>query len=144
MSVSYANSKTSSIELDQLISENDFVCINVPLTDQTKHLIDERRLRLMKKTAFLINVARGAIIDQQALITILRERCIAGAALDVFENEPLIGKSTQEITTLANLPNVIATPHIAYNTQETSVRLGEELFANIKACIAGRPQNVVN
>lgn len=144
MNVNYVNSKTSPEELDHIISESDFVCINAPLTEKTKHLIDDRRLHLMKPTAFLINVARGAIIDQQALIKILQEHGIAGAALDVFENEPLTGKPSPEIITLVNLPNVVATPHVAYNTQETADRLGKELIDNIKACIEGKPQNVVN
>jgi D-3-phosphoglycerate dehydrogenase len=144
MKVDYANSKTTQKQLDELISVSDFLCINAPLTEKTRHLIDDRRLHLIKPTAFLINVARGAIIDQQALIKALQEHRIAGAALDVFENEPLTGKPSPEIIGLANLSNVVATPHIAYNTQETSERLGKELIDNIKACIAGKPQNVVN
>lgn len=144
MNVNYANSKTSSNQLDELITNADILSLHLPLTEQSQHLIDERRLNLMKKSAYLINTARGAIIDQKALLSALKARRIAGAALDVFENEPLTGKPSEEILQLIQLDNVVATPHIAYHTEETTARLGEELIANIKSCIQENPINVVN
>ena len=150
MDVSYANSKTSPSELDHLIANADILSLHVPFTIQSKYLIDERRLNLMKKSAYLINTARGAIVDQLALKTALKERRIAGAALDVFANEPIFENElttdnpSEEILQLTQLDNVVATPHIAYNTEETAVRLGEELIENIQACINGSPINVVN
>lgn len=144
MNVSYANSKTSSQQLDELIAHADILSLHLPLTAQTQHLIDERRLNLIKESAYLINTARGAIIDQTALLAALKAKRIAGAALDVFADEPVTEEPNQEILQLAQLDNVVATPHIAYHTAETAVRLGEELIANIKACLQGNPINVVN
>ena len=144
MNVSYANSKTPADQLDQLIAESDILSLHLPITQQSKQLIDARRLNLMKKSAYLINTARGAIVDQIALLKVLQEKRIAGAALDVFENEPVTGKPSQETIQLAQLDNVVATPHIAYNTEETAIRLSEELLENILACVKGSPINVVN
>lgn len=144
MEVSHSNSKTPPNELDDLIANADILSLHLPLTKQTKHLLDERRLKLMKPSAYLINTARGAIVDQKALLKVLQEKRIAGAALDVFEDEPVIGNASEEIQQLSQLDNVVATPHIAYNTEETAVRLGEELIANIEACLKGSPINIVN
>jgi D-3-phosphoglycerate dehydrogenase len=144
MKVSYANSKTLPNHLDELIATADIVSLHLPFTQASKHLIDERRLNLLKNTAYLINTARGAIIDQKALLKVLKAGRIAGAALDVFEDEPVGSTPTEEIMQLVKLDNVVATPHIAYNTEEMVMRLGEELIANIQACIADKPINVVN
>ncbi len=101
------------VDLDTLLRESDFVCINCPLTAETFHLIGEAQLRRMKPTAFLINTARGPIIDQAAIIRALSEGWIAGAALDVFEEEPLPLPNP-----LATMDNVILTPHaIAWTDQ---------------------------
>jgi len=144
MDVSHANSKTPAEQLDELIANADILSLHLPFTQQLKYLIDERRLNLMKKTAYLINTARGAIVDPKALLSALQEERIAGAALDVFVDEPVTGYPNEEIQQLAQLHNVVATPHIAYNTKESRVKLGEELIANIQACISSRPINVVN
>lgn len=144
MNVSYANSQTPASAVDQLIAKADILSLHLPITKQSKHLIDERRLNLMKKSAYLINTARGSIVDQKALLKALTTGRIAGAALDVFENEPLSAKPSTEIIQLSQLNNVVATPHIAYNTEETAVRLSEELLENILACIKGSPINIVN
>ncbi|MDP8964749.1 MAG: phosphoglycerate dehydrogenase, partial [Cyanobacteriota bacterium] len=133
MDVTYANSKTPASQLDELIASADILSLHLPVTKQSKYLIDERRLNLMKKSAYLINTARGAIADQKALLKVLKQGGIAGAALDVFENEPVTGKPSEEILELAQLDNVVGTPHIAYNTEETAIRLGEELIENIQA-----------
>lgn len=144
MEVVHATSRTTPAELDQLLASVDFLSLHLPLTPSTKHLIDRRRLSLMKRSAYLINTARGAIVDQQALLDALKQNQIAGAALDVFEQEPVTGGPGAEILELAELPNVVATPHIAYNTEEMRVRLGQELIANIQACLSGNPINVIN
>lgn len=144
MTVQRATSTTTEAELDRLIAKADILSLHVPLTPQTHHLLSDRRLRLMKSSAYLINTARGAIVDQSALYQILQEGAIAGAALDVFNHEPVKGMPSDEILGLAALPNVIATPHIAYNTEETVERLGKELIDNIQACLNRSPINVVN
>lgn len=144
MEVNHATSKTSPNDLDQLIATSDILSLHLPLTERSRHLMDERRLNLLKPSAYLINTARGAIVDQQALIKILNQKRIAGAALDVFEDEPVSGIPTREMLELIRLGNVVATPHIAYNSEEMAARLGAELIANIQACIEGKPINVVN
>lgn len=101
------------VDLDTLLTESDFVCINCPLTAETFHLIGEAQLRRMKPTAFLINTARGPIIDQTALVRALSENWIAGAGIDVFEEEPLALPNP-----LAELDNIILAPHaIAWTDQ---------------------------
>jgi phosphoglycerate dehydrogenase-like enzyme len=144
MTVSFVNSKSSAKELDELLSESDVVVLCLSLNPSSNHLLDAERLKRMKSGAILVNVARGSIVDQPALVTALRENKIAGAGLDVFENEPLVGTPTDEIVDLAKLPHVVATPHMAYNTPETASRLGDELLANLKACLDDRPINVVS
>jgi phosphoglycerate dehydrogenase-like enzyme len=144
MDCSYVNSKSTSEDLDTLLSSSDVVILCVPLNDATRGLIDARRLALLKPTAYLVNVARGAIVDQDALLGALRESKIAGAALDVFVDEPLAGVPSEQIVELAKLPNVVATPHIGYNTEETTFRLGEEIYSSIVACVNEQPVNIVN
>jgi phosphoglycerate dehydrogenase-like enzyme len=144
MRVSHVNSSSSPQELDALLASSDITCLCLPLTGATHHLIDARRLSQIKPGAVLVNVGRGATIDQPALTQALKTGALAGAALDVFDGEPLTGKPSQAIIDLANLPNVVATPHIAYNTEETAARLGDELIKNLKSCLDGSPINVVN
>jgi len=109
-------------DLNTLLSSSDFVTLHVPLTDDTKHMINEQRLSLMKKSAYLINTSRGAVIDERALYNALKGGRIAGAALDVFEVEPPINNA------LVQLPNVVCTPHIGAQTYEA-----QELAANVIA-----------
>jgi D-3-phosphoglycerate dehydrogenase len=144
MTVEYADSKTSLEELDEIIQRADYLVLCCPLNDQTRHMIDERRLSLMKRSAYLVNVARGAVVDQTALKTALQGSKILGAALDVFEGEPLSGKVSDEIRDLANMPNVIATPHIGASTSEAYVKLGDQIIEIIKAFQEGSPINLVN
>jgi phosphoglycerate dehydrogenase-like enzyme len=144
MECSYADSKTTPDGLDDLLRNSDVVVLCAPLNDATRGLINARRIGLLKPTAYLVNIARGAIVDQDALLHALQDHKIAGAALDVFADEPLVGEPTESIVELSKLHNVIATPHIGYNTQETTFRLGEEIYANIFACLNNQPQNVIN
>lgn len=144
MEVHHTTSQASPNELDALLASSDIVSLHLPLTEQSRYLIDERRLRLMKPSAYLINTARGAIVDPKALLAALRAGQLAGAALDVFEQEPLTATLSEEILQLVQLDQVVATPHIGYHTQEAMARLGEELLESLRACIQGRPIYRVN
>lgn len=129
-------SYTDSVEF--LLQNSDFVSIHCPLNSETKDLINARTLRLMKPTAYLINTARGPIIDESALIQALQEGVIAGAALDVQSVEPPVPDSP-----LYSLPNVILTPHVGWKRFETRRRLVEAVRDNISAFVAGSPINIV-
>lgn len=144
MKVVYVDSKSTPEEFDSLLASSDVVTLNLPYSGETHHLINWERLKQMKKLAYLINTARGTIVDQKALLSALVSGEIAGAALDVFEGEPTVGEAPSVIVKLAKLPNVVATPHIAYNTKEAAFRLGEELLRNVAACVKGKPINIVN
>jgi glycerate dehydrogenase len=124
--------------LEELLKESDFVTVHCPLTEKTKHLIDESKLQLMKPNAFIINTSRGAIIKEQDLIEALKDEVIAGAALDVQEIEP------PELTNpLYSMENVILTPHIGWKGFETRQRLINLIAENIEASISGRAVNVI-
>lgn len=114
------------VDLDTLLRESDVVSIHVPLTPQTQHLINEEKLRLMKKTAILINTSRGQVVDTNALVKALKEGWIAGAGLDVFEEEPL-----PKGHPLLGLENVVLTPHIGASTVEAQERAGIEVAEKI-------------
>jgi phosphoglycerate dehydrogenase-like enzyme len=144
MQIEMANSTSSQADIDKLMRESDIVCVCTPLNSNTRHMLDERRLGLLKGSAILVNVGRGAVVDQAALVKLLKADGIRGAALDVFEGESLTGKPSDEIVALANLPNVVATPHIAYNTIETAGRLGQEVYEAIQSCLHGSPTNVIS
>lgn len=144
MTVIHSNSKTLPLDLDRLIASSDYISLSLPYNEKTRHLLDGRRLGLMKNTAFVINAARGGIIDQKMLTQFLKDNKIAGAAMDVFEDEPVNTNPSEDIVELVNLPNVIATPHIGFNTKEAVIRLREEFLKNVKACLAGKPVNVKN
>ncbi|MFH1461037.1 MAG: D-glycerate dehydrogenase [Patescibacteria group bacterium] len=125
-------------ELDDLLKESDFVSLHTALSEETKHLINAQKLALMKPTAYLINTSRGPVIDEKALIKALREQKIAGAGLDVFENEPKLSPG------LADLENVVLTPHIASATKETRNKMAEMAANNIIAALEDQtPPNLV-
>lgn len=144
MHVKHVDSKTSKKELDNLITSSDIISLHVPLNNKTRHLLNERRLKSMKKGSYIINTARGALIDQKALIRLLKSNHFAGVALDVFEHEPPSKDSLNEIAKITKLPNVVSLPHIGFNTEETCSRVGLEIIKNVKSCIAGKPINVIN
>jgi len=128
------------VGLEALLRESDFVCLCCALTPQTHHLIDEARLGLMKPTAYLINVARGPIVDQKALTQALANRRIAGAGLDVFEQEPITPDDP-----LLKLDNVILAPHALSWTDGCFRAIGESACRSILDVAAGRvPAHVVN
>jgi lactate dehydrogenase-like 2-hydroxyacid dehydrogenase len=127
------------VELDTLLRESDFVSVHVPLTPQTRHLIGRRQLALMKPTAFLINTARGPIVDEKALVEALRERRIAGAGLDVYEEEP------RPAPGLIELDNVVCIPHLGSATEATRSRMAVMAATNLVAALRGEtPPNLVN
>jgi glyoxylate reductase len=127
------------VPLDRLLAEADFVSLHPSLTGETRHMIDARALALMKPTAFLINTARGAVVDEAALIKALTEKRIAGAGLDVFENEPDVNRS------LTRLPNVALTPHLGSAVFEVREAMANAVVDNIAALLEGRrPPNIVN
>jgi len=124
---------------EEVLKEADFISVHVPLLPSTTHLIDEARLKLMKKTAYLVNTSRGPVIDEAALVSALKEKIIAGAALDVFEHEPELAPGLKE------LANVIVTPHIASATLETRMKMAELASKNIIEFLDGEvPGNKVN
>jgi len=105
-------------DLDSLLKNSDFISIHTPLTDETKKMIDEKEFKKMKNTAFIVNCARGGIIDENALYNSLKEGKIRGAALDVYENEP------PKNSPLLTLDNIVFTPHIGASTKEAQIRAG--------------------
>ncbi|RLI06926.1 D-glycerate dehydrogenase [Candidatus Bathyarchaeota archaeon] len=126
--------------LEELLKEADYVTLHVPLTKETYHLIGERELDLMKPTAYLINTSRGAVIDQKALYKALKERRIAGAALDVFEKEPIDPDDP-----LLELDNVVLTPHIGSASIETRKKMAMIAAENLVSVLRGvEPPNLVN
>jgi D-3-phosphoglycerate dehydrogenase len=128
------------VGLDELLRDSDYVAICCALTPDTRHLINESRLRLMKPTSYLINVARGPIVDQPALTRALREGRIAGAGLDVFEEEPI-----DPADPLLSLNNVILAPHGICWTDECFLNNGRSACQSLLDVAAGRrPRHVVN
>jgi len=127
-------------ELDELMREADYVTIHVPLKPATHHLIGDREMRLMKKSSYLINTSRGPVVDEQALIQTLKERRIAGAGLDVFENEPLAHSSP-----IVELDNVVLLPHIGSATLATRSAMASLAAECIIDVLNGRlPPALVN
>ncbi|MBJ9975811.1 D-glycerate dehydrogenase [Pseudomonas sp. S75] len=149
MSVLYAgNSRKPALEqelgaqyrsLEQLLAESDFVCIVVPLSEATRKLIGAAELKRMKPSAFLINIARGPVVDEAALIEALQAGTIRGAGLDVYEKEPLADSP------LFRLPNALTLPHIGSATAETREAMANRAMDNLRAALLGeRPQDLVN
>jgi phosphoglycerate dehydrogenase-like enzyme len=127
------------VELEDLLRRADVVSVNVALTDETRGLLHEERLALMKPSAILVNTARGGIVDDEALRRRLEAGQLGGAVLDVLGKEP----PGEELRRLAGVPNVLVTPHIAFHTDEALDRQFEETTENVLAFLAGRPRNLV-
>lgn len=119
--------------LDELLGAADFVSLHCPATPETRHLMNAARLGLMRKDAFLINTARGDVVDEAALVAALRAGTIAGAGLDVFEAEPKVTDA------LKTLENVVLLPHLGSATRETRVAMGMRVLDNVAAFFDGRP-----
>ncbi|NAT27749.1 bifunctional glyoxylate/hydroxypyruvate reductase B [Pseudomonas syringae pv. actinidiae] len=125
--------------LDQLLAEADFVCLVVPLSEKTKHLIGRRELSLMKPGAILVNIARGPIVDEPALIEALQNGTIRGAGLDVYEKEPL------SESPLFQLKNAVTLPHVGSATTETRQAMADRAYQDLRSALLGeRPQDLVN
>ncbi len=129
----------TAVSLDELLARSDFVSLHVPSTDETRYMIGAEQLAAMKETAFLINTARGAIVDEGALASALQEGQIAGAGLDVFENEPEVEPR------LSKLSNVVLLPHVGSASIATRTRMCTMAAENIVAALGNqRPPNLVN
>lgn len=120
------------LPLTELLTRSDFVSLHVPLTPETHHLIGRQQFAKMKKTAYLINTARGAVVDEAALAAALKNGGIAGAGLDVFEAEPKVHRG------LIRLKNVVLLPHLGSASRETRIKMGEMVIENIFAVLEGR------
>lgn len=125
---------------DDLLAQSDVLALHCPLTDETRDMFDRPEFELMKRSALLINTARGALIQDEALIAALREGLIAGAAIDVLREEP--PRDGSPLLDL-NLPNFIVTPHVAWASDEAMQTLADQVIDNLEAFFAGRPQNVL-
>jgi lactate dehydrogenase-like 2-hydroxyacid dehydrogenase len=119
--------------LEGLLAASDFVSLHVPATPETRALIDSDALARMKRTAYLVNTSRGGVVDEAALVRALHDRTIAGAALDVFENEPNVAPAILEA------PNVVVLPHLGSATEEARTAMGMKAVDNIDAFVAGAP-----
>jgi glyoxylate reductase len=122
-----------AMSFDRLLNTSDIISLHVPLTTETHHLIDRKALARMKRSAYLVNTARGPVIDEEALAWALREHLIAGAALDVYEHEPVVHPD------LLPLENVLLVPHLGSGTTETRTAMAELAIRNIVAVLSGRP-----
>ena len=121
------------MSLDQLLNTSDIVSLHVPLTAETRHLIDRKALTRMKRSAYLINTARGPVVDEEGLAWALQQRLIAGAALDVYEHEPKVHPD------LLSLENVLLVPHLGSGTTETRTAMADLAADNVIAVLSGRP-----
>ncbi len=120
--------------MDELVANADVISLHVPLTDQTRHLIDADAIARMKPDAILVNAARGGVVDEKALAVALKGGKLGGAALDVFETEPVTAQSGAH---MADVPNLILTPHIAGLTDEANLRTSDLTAANVRSVLEG-------
>ena len=127
------------VDLETLLKESDFISIHTPLTEKTRHMIGAKEISMMKRTAYLINTARGTVIDEESLVNALKNKQIAGAGLDVYEEEPKLKPG------LAELDNVVLAPHLGSATIETRTKMSVIAAENIIAVLNGqKPNNCVN
>jgi glyoxylate reductase len=127
-----ANANAEAMSLDRLLNTSDVVSLHVPLTAETRHLIDKKAIARMKRSAYLINTARGPVVDEAALAWALQQHLLAGAALDVYENEPAVHPD------LLGLENVLLVPHLASGTTETRTAMAGLAVDNVIAVLGGR------
>jgi len=122
------------VSFHDLLAQSDFVCVHVPATSETHHLFNSEAFARMKPSAILVNVSRGSVIDEAALVTALQTHIIAGAGLDVFEGEPRIHPGLLELQ-----EHVVLTPHVASATEETRRAMGDMAIDNVLAVLADKP-----
>jgi glyoxylate reductase len=126
------------VELDRLVAESDVLSLHIPMTPEARHLIGAAQFQAMKRTAVLVNTARGPIVDEAALVEALRSGEIAAAGLDVYENEPRMAPG------LAELPNAVLLPHVGSGTTSTRSKMAAMAAENVVAVLAGRePPNAI-
>jgi glyoxylate reductase len=133
MTIAHASRSDAGMPLDRLLATSDVVSLHVPLTPETKHLIGQPELARMKRTAYLVNTTRGPVVDETALAWALKNRLIAGAALDVYEREPQVHPD------LLTLENVVLAPHLGSATTETRTAMADLAARNIVAVLDGGP-----
>jgi glyoxylate reductase len=121
------------MSLDKLLNTSDIVSIHVPLSPETRHLIDQKAIARMKRSAYLINTSRGPVVDEAALAWALQQRLLAGAALDVYEHEPIVHPD------LLALENVLLVPHLGSGTTETRTAMADLAVSNVVAVLGGQP-----
>jgi D-3-phosphoglycerate dehydrogenase len=126
--------------LKYLLQNSDIISLHVPLSDQTRHLISENEIKLIKPNSIIINTARGPIVDYKALSNALKNQQLAGAAIDVYEQEPPLPKDH----ILFDAPNTLLLPHIGYASQEAIKLRGKIVIENITKWMSGKPQNVMS
>src|SRR3990170_4212369 len=127
------------VDLETLLKESDFISIHTPITEKTRHMIGAKEISMMKRTAYLINTARGTVIDEESLVNALKNKQIAGAGLDVYEEEPKLKQG------LADLDNIVLAPHLGSATIETRTKMAIMAAENIIAVLnKQKPKNCVN
>jgi phosphoglycerate dehydrogenase-like enzyme len=134
-----ARSNATFMPLEEVLQRADVVSVHLALSDKSRNLLNESRLRLMKRTAYLVNTARGAIVDEPALVRVLKEKAIGGAALDVFVDEPL-----PKDHPLAQLDNVVVTPHLGWPTDSGFAGFAENAVTNILDYMSGKLTRALN
>lgn len=132
--------RSGRTSFEEVLAQADVISLHCPLTESTKGLISEAELASMKDSAFLINAARGGIVDEAALVAAIRQGQLAGAGIDVLTTEP---PAESNPLLDANLPNLIVTPHIAWASRESRQRLVDEIVKNIQGFFSGTPRNLV-
>ncbi|KXU48987.1 MAG: D-2-hydroxyacid dehydrogenase [Longibaculum muris] len=137
-----ATSDYQQVNFETLLKSSDIISIHAPLNENTKYLFDEKALRQMKENAYLINVGRGGIIEEEALVKVLNEGHLSGVGLDVFEHEPLLEDDV--LYTIKDMSKVIFTPHIGWGSIEARQRCVNEVYENILAFLKGENRNIVN
>jgi glycerate dehydrogenase len=135
-----ADTDVTALPLDELLATSDVVSLHLPLTDKTRHMIAARELAAMKKSAILINTARGGLVDEAALARALKDGTIAGAGFDVLSKEPPVPENP---LLQLRLPNFVLTPHVAWASGGAMQTLADMLVDNLEAWVAGKPTNVV-
>jgi D-3-phosphoglycerate dehydrogenase len=133
-----AECNATRVDKDTLFKQSDVISVHLVLSDRSRGLVGERELSLMKPTAYIVNTSRGPIIDEKALLTALKARKIAGAALDVYGSEPL-----PKDDPIRKLDNVLLTPHLGYVTAENLAKMYTDVVADIVAFLDGKPVRVI-
>jgi D-lactate dehydrogenase len=137
------------VDLPSLLSQADILTFHLPYNEGTHHILNEANMSLVKKGAYLVNTARGELVDTKALLVALLDGTLAGAGIDVLESERSVkmGVATEVVSddmALASLPNVIITPHVAFYTQEAVIEINKTTIQNVISFIGGTPQNIIN